>query len=99
MEVGYKIQWSDRAVSDFKNIIAYLNNNWSDKEVRSFVGKLDKRLNLIAINPRLFPRTKMKANIRRSVLTKQTVIYYKYTVDAVQIIALFDTRQDPGKIY
>lgn len=95
MENGYKIQWSESAVSDYKNIIAYLEDKWSEKEIRGFVGKLDKRLNLIAINPRLFPRTKKKANIRRSVLTKETVIYYKVNGHIVRIVALFDTRLNP----
>lgn len=43
MENGYKIQWSESAVSDYKNIIAYLQDNWSEKEVRDFLSPLGSK--------------------------------------------------------
>lgn len=97
MRNGYKLLWSDRATSDLQNIISYLLRKWTEKEVKNFVKKLDKRLELIAINPRLFAKTHKRKNVRRSVLTKHTVIYYEASTDIVRIVALFDTRQNPKK--
>lgn len=90
--------WSDRAIDDLRNIITYLNENWTQKEVRKFARRLDKRLELISGNPRLFPKTAKRKNIRRSVLTKHTVIYYEATEYAVTIVTLFDPRQHPKKL-
>lgn len=98
MKSGYKLHWSDQSVTDLKNIIEYLEYKWTDKEVRNFVKRLNKRLELIAINPKLFPKTLKRKNIRRSVLTKQTVIYYETSDASVRIVALYDTRRDPKKI-
>jgi plasmid stabilization system protein ParE len=98
MRSGYKILWSDRASSDLRNIIDYLLYQWTAKEVRNFVRKLDKRLEVISINPKLFPKTNRRTNVRRSVLTKHTVIYYEAARDTIKIVALFDTRQDPRKL-
>jgi plasmid stabilization system protein ParE len=39
MRSGYKILWSDRAVFDLQNILNYLLNKWTEKEVRNFVKK------------------------------------------------------------
>jgi plasmid stabilization system protein ParE len=75
MKSGYKLFWSDTANADLKNIIEYLEKNWTQKEIRNFARKLDKRLELITFNPNLFPEARRKKNIRRSVLTKHTVIY------------------------
>lgn len=97
MKSGYKIFWSDTAIQDLKNIIDYLTLHWTNKEVRQFARKLDKRIEVITINPMLFPFT-AKKNIRRSVLTKQIVIYYKTSAHAVTIITLFDARQNPKKL-
>ena len=47
MRSGYKLQWSERATLDLQKVIAYLQENWAEKEVRNFVRKLDKRLALI----------------------------------------------------
>lgn len=98
MRSGYRIIWSARASIDLENIINYLLKNWTEKEVRNFVRKLDRRLELISINPRLFSKTNKRKNVRRSVLTKHTVIYYETSTDTVKIITLFDPRQEPGKL-
>jgi len=98
MRSGYRIQWTERATVDLENIIDYLLYKWTKKEVRNFVRKLDKRLDLISINPRLFPKTNKRKNVRRSVLTKHTVIYYETSSDTIKIVTLFDPRQDPKKL-
>ncbi|MDZ7649698.1 MAG: type II toxin-antitoxin system RelE/ParE family toxin [Cytophagales bacterium] len=98
MRSGYKILWSARASIDLENIINYLLQNWTENEVKNFVRKLDKRLELISINPRLFSKTNKRKNVRRSVLTKHTVIYYETSTDTVKIITLFDPRQESGKL-
>jgi plasmid stabilization system protein ParE len=98
MRSGYKIQWTEKATFDLQNIIEYLLYKWTEKEVKNFVRKLDKRLELISINPRLFSKTNRRRNVRRSVLTKHTAIYYETSTDTIRIVTLFDSRQGPRKL-
>jgi plasmid stabilization system protein ParE len=98
MQSGYRLFWSDRALEDLQKIIDYLDEKWTQKEIRNFVKRLDKRLDLISANPRLFPKTARRKNVRRSVLTKHTVIYYETTESDVTIVTLFDPRQHPKKL-
>jgi plasmid stabilization system protein ParE len=98
MRSGYRIEWTERAILNLQNIIDYLLHQWTEKEVRNFVRKLDKRLELISINPLLFPKTTRRKNVRRSVLTKHTVIYYETSNNTIKIITLFDSRQHPKKL-
>ena len=98
MKSGYKLLWSERALADLQNIINYLAENWTQKEIQNFARRLDKRLDLIAINPALFPKTAKRKNMRRSVLTKQTVIYYQTRENIINIVALFNPRQSPKKL-
>lgn len=98
MRSGYKLLWSERALLDLQNIIDYLTYKWTDKEIKNFVTKLDIRLELIVINPRLFSKTTKRKNVGRSVLTKHTVIYYEISNDAITIITLFDPRQNLKKL-
>ena len=98
MKDGYKLFWSEQALKNLQDIIAYLRDHWSEKEIRNFAQRLDRRVNVIVSNPKLFPRTRRRRNIRRSVLTKQTVIYYETKNQIVTIVALFDTRQDPKRL-
>jgi len=98
MQSGYRLFWSDRALEDLQKIIDYLDEKWTQKEIRNFVKRLDKRLELISTNPRLFPKTVRRKNVRRSVLTKHTVIYYETAESTVTIVTLFDPRQHPRKL-
>jgi plasmid stabilization system protein ParE len=98
MKSGYKIFWSEAALSDLQNIIDYLSENWTLKEIQNFAKRLDKRVDLIALNPKLFAKTSKRKNVRRSVLTKHTVIYYESNEATVTILSLFDSRQNPKKL-
>lgn len=98
MKSGFSIRWTQQAVYDLENIIGYLLHHWSEKEVRDFVETLDQRIALISSNPRLFPKTQIRPNVRRSVLSKHTVIYYETLFRTVRILTLFDPRRAPSKL-
>lgn len=98
MKNGYKLLWSERALSDLKNIVDYLLENWTEKELKNFARSLDKRLEIISFNPKIFPKTRKRREIRKSVLTKHTVIYYETSDKVITIVTLFDPRQNPNKL-
>lgn len=98
MKSGYKLHWSERALADLKNIIDYLTQNWTERDIRNFAKRLDKRLEVIVINPKLFPKTSRRKGVRKSVLSKHTIIYYQTAGTIVNILTLFDPRQDPKKL-
>ena len=98
MENIYKIVWSDEALSNLKNILTYLENNWSTKEINKFATLLDRQLNRIQNNPFLFAESESRSTIRKSVLTKQVSIYYRIKNKTVELISLIDNRQNPKKL-
>jgi len=98
MKNGYKIAWTRKALTDLDNIILYLETNWAEKEVSNFFRKLDKRIDLIAQRPLLYPQTTTRKNVHRSVLISQLTIYYRVNKNTVEILTLFDNRQNPKKL-
>ena len=36
MKSGYNVLWTDHALSELKNTIEFLENNWSEKELKNF---------------------------------------------------------------
>jgi plasmid stabilization system protein ParE len=98
MKNTYRLIWSDEALENLKKIIEYLENRWTKKEIQKFAKLLDKRLDLIEKNPFLFAESKNFNDLRRSVLSKQTTIYYRINNNDVHIITLFDNRQNPENI-
>ena len=91
----YKINWSDEALHNLRQIIEYLQERWSQKEISKFAKLLEAHIELIRQNSLLFPESDYKNDIRHAVLSKQTSIYYCILGDQVQIITIFDNRQNP----
>ncbi len=98
MKNGYKLVWTNKALSDLDAIILYLETNWSEKELRKFFCKLETRINLIAQRPQLYSLSQSRKNLRRSVLIPQVTIYYRIIKDAVEVLRLFDNRQNPENL-
>ncbi len=98
MKDTYRLIWSDEALNNLKGIINYLENNWTKREIKKFAQLLDKQLSLIEKKPFLFAISDKSNGLRKSVLSKQTTIYYRITDREIRIITLFDNRQNPNKL-
>lgn len=97
MKNGYKVVWTNRALANLDNIIQYLTDYWTEKEISEFFRKLDNRINIISRRPLLYPLTNNRKNVRRSVLISQVTIYYRINKQTIEILTLFDNRQNPSK--
>jgi plasmid stabilization system protein ParE len=96
MKSTYRIIWSLRAVVNLKRILTYLQEEWTEREIKYFSTRLNTLLTLIEQRPKSFPPAKRK-NIRRAVITKHNTLYYKIEKNSILLIAIIDNRQDPKK--
>ena len=97
MKSGYKILWTDHAISELKETIEYLENNWTEKELRRFAAKLDHTIELISKMPEIFPESIENKHIRKAVVEKHNSLYYRVNKNSIEIISLFSNRKDPKK--
>jgi plasmid stabilization system protein ParE len=92
------IIWSPLAESDFDNILEYLNQKWGEKIACQFIEITSTILLQISLKPKLFPLSNKKMKIRRCVVTKHNSIYYRESVTQIEILRIYDSRQDPDKL-
>ena len=97
MKSGYKILWTDHAISELKETIDYLENNWTEKELRKFSVKLDHTIELISKSPKIFPESFEKKGIRKAVIEKHNNLYYRININSIEILSLFSNRKNPAK--
>ena len=97
MKNGYRIRWTDNALKELAETIAFLETNWTEKELRKLSNALDKTLNLISQNPYIFQSSDFKKNIRRAVILSLNSLYYKIKDQDVEILSFFSNRQKPTK--
>jgi len=75
--MDYKLFWSKESISNLDSILAYLESEWTNREIANFKRKLSKQLELIEKNPRLFTVSDVQPRLRKAVLSKQTTIFYE----------------------
>ena len=93
-----KIRLSTRALRKLDNLLVYLEKEWTLKVKHSFIVKLDKSFQQIQKHPDSFPESDKVKGLRKCVITRQTTVFYKYTDTHIDIVTIFDTRQNPKRL-
>lgn len=93
-----KVKVSRRAARDIERITDYLLSEWDLKVVNDFIIRYHECFDLIAKNPELYPFAGKGKQVRRCVLTKHSIIYFKEFSNKISILTVFDTRQNPKKL-
>ena len=90
--------WSPLSENDFANILDYLNKNWGNKISNNFIDLTENIVNQISINPRQFPICHKRKRVRKCVLTKHNTLFYRDGKTNIEILRIYDTRQDPDTL-
>lgn len=98
MKAKFKVLWSKESKLQFAKVIAYLRDEWTEKEVHKFILKLRTFEKVVSEFPELYAES--KTGIRRAVLTKHhSVIYLIDKKDPlIRVYTIFDNRQHPDKM-
>ena len=97
MANGYKILWTDHALDELEKTIEYLEENWTERELRNLALEIEETLSLISHNPDLFQASKSKKEIRRVIVAKHNTLYYRAKNNSIEIVSFFSNRQNPKK--
>ncbi|GAP71471.1 hypothetical protein SAMD00024442_123_2 [Candidatus Symbiothrix dinenymphae] len=87
-----------KAERNLDEIHDYIAQNYTDREVNRFFAKLNKSLLLATQNPFMYRQAAQNRTIRRCVLSKQTSFVYKIKKDRIDILFMFDNRQNPNTL-
>jgi len=94
----YPIIWSEEAVRNLENILEYLYAKWTQREVDNFKRLLAKQLILISNHPLIFPKSSYHPELRKAVLSKQTIVFYYFRDNKIYLVYLFQTSQNPERL-
>ncbi len=91
---------SELAKIKLKELTHHLLEDWSYKVKMNFLAKLDAKINQITTHPESCPKSIEFGGIYKCAVTRQTTFYYRinFKQKEIEIITLFDTRQDPSKL-
>ena len=94
--MALKARWTPEAEETFMAIIEYLENKWTDIEVRSFVKKTQKVIGQIEKNPYQFKSSSFN-EIRIAFITKHNSLIYSANEQdgIIELYSFWDNRKDP----
>jgi plasmid stabilization system protein ParE len=78
-------------------IYQYLVKNHSSRTAFLFLEKIEERIELILRYPSIGRASHQKAGIRSIQLIPYNLIFYRVKKDRIEVLCLFDTRQNPEK--
>lgn len=91
---------SELAENKLLKLTDFLLENWSLNVRNDFIKKLTSKIQQISDQPESCPRSSEFNGLFKCVVTKQTTFYYRINFDQkeIEIITVFDTRQNPNKL-
>lgn len=97
MENGYKIVWTDNALHELSETYEYLEDHFTEREIKKLSLEIHKTLFLISNNPLIYPVANSRT-VRRAVIKKYNTIFYRIENRQVQILSFFANRRDPNNL-
>ena len=93
-----QIIWASLAENDFAAILDYLDKNWDSKVALNFIDLTKNIIEQISISPKQYPVIFKNKRIRKYVLTKHNSLFYRESKVQIEILRIYDTRQDPESL-
>ncbi len=92
-----QIIWSEDAKLDYNENIKYLLEEWSEESASTFIDEVESVLELLKINPKLYPKIDYKS-IRRAVIRKQITLFYQDKGSMIYLVRFWNTYKDPHSL-
>jgi plasmid stabilization system protein ParE len=97
--VAYEIIFSIRATENYFQITDYLLQRFSENTMLEFDRLLDEKINFISEHPFAFTKVNdYDLHLRKCIINQITILYYDVYENRIEILALFDGRQNPDKL-
>ena len=98
-EIVTEILWTPSATNSFDQIVLYLIENWSAKEVSTFVNRTSGVINMLKRYPEMCSPSAKRKNVRISILNKHTkmVYHYKPGKKQIEILLFWSMNRNPEK--
>jgi len=80
-------------------LLDYLTGEWGIVAKEKFLSKFKNAIDQVSVHPKSCPESHEMIGIYRCVVTPKTSFYYRIKNDEIEIITLFDNRQDQQKVF
>ncbi|QRQ99964.1 type II toxin-antitoxin system RelE/ParE family toxin [Dyadobacter sandarakinus] len=93
----FEIRWTSEAETSFREIVAYLEAEWTEKEARKFIRRARTLFSQIAKFPFMCEASNTNKKVRRGFVTKQCSLFYEINDDVIVLLYFWDNRANPDQ--
>lgn len=97
----YKVVWTLKALESYVRAMNYLEQEWTEKEVKRFAALVEMKIALLAHQPEIgASKSKEQPHVRRTVLHKRVTLIYrvKPQKEEIELVLFWNTYQHPSKL-
>ena len=93
--MSFIIIFSKKAKTNIEKIADYLDEEWSENVKLRFLTDISNAVKQLVIMPFMFPSSDKIEGLRRCVVNRHTVLYYRINKEFIEVINVKGTRQKP----
>ncbi len=97
--MALELVWTERAIKGYGNVIEYLENRWTEKEVSNFVRESNRFFELLKKYPRMLEPSTKQANVHRGPINRHTMLTYRVRPrkKQVELLNIYFAKQNIAK--
>lgn len=93
-----KVFWHLYAYESLEKNLAYLEDEWSVREINAFLDKIDEVIKLLKKNPFAGTIYEGVPLYRKILITEHVYMFYEPTKETLYIMLFWNNFQDPEKL-
>jgi plasmid stabilization system protein ParE len=94
----HTVKWTLIASEEFQGTVDWLIKNWDEKIAIRFVTDVENKIMLLKKFPLLGTPSSVITGCRKTLVLPYHIMLYTVENESLEIVRLFDTRQNPEKI-
>lgn len=91
----YPVRYSTRASTEYEEILEYVIKHFGFDVAAKADAHFEEIIDHNSINPYLYPLSENKKDLRRCVLSPQTILYYRFSGEGIELVSFRGTRMNP----
>ena len=92
------VVWTENSEYTLHEIIEYIEIKFGLLVAQDYYFDVISVVNSISLKPELFPLYQLNAQVRKAVINKKTILYYKIFEEKIYLIAFYHTRKGIHKL-
>lgn len=98
MEETRQVRWSFTANEDLQFSLDFILTQWNAAVAAKFLEAIDAKINLLKRAPFIGSPSTYLSGCRKTLIPPYHALIYRFTDSHIEIVRLFDLRQDPAKL-